>query len=103
MTEIRSFCADIVCDIEIDINSALVCNSRKMKHTVCGASKSHIGSKSVPECLFRHDIKRTDILSVKLHNLHTSHFCKLDSFGIYGGNSSVAFKSHAENFGKAVH
>lgn len=52
MTKVWSFSAYLICNIKIYFNSALVCDSRKVEHTVCRAAKSHIGCKSIVECLF---------------------------------------------------
>ena len=35
MAEIGSLLADIICNVKVNINTAFVCNSRKMKHCVC--------------------------------------------------------------------
>ena len=94
MTKIRSFSTDLISHIKIDLDSALIGDGRQMKHTVSGTAQSHIGSKSVPESFFSHDIQRTDILSYKLHNSHSGFLGKLDSFGINRRNSTVSTESH---------
>ena len=103
VAEVRSLCAYLICDIEIYFNSALVSDSGEVEHTVGGAAQSHINGKSIVKCLFGHDIKWSDVLSVKLHYLHTCVLCKAQSFGINSGDSTVALEAHAQNFGKAVH
>ena len=103
VAEVRCLCADLICDIEIYFNSALVSDSGEVEHTVGGAAQSHINGKCIVECLFGHDIKGSDILSVKLHYLHTCVLCKAQSFRINSRDSTVALETHAQNFGKAVH
>ena len=80
-----------------------MCDCRKMKHTVCRTSKSHIDCKSVQNRIFRHNISRSDIVSHKLHNLHSRMFCKLKSRRIYRGNRSVSTKSHSQCFCQTIH
>ena len=103
MTKVRRLLTDSVRKINLKIHSYLMCDCRKMKHTVCRTSKSHIDCKSVQNRIFRHNISRSDIVSHKLHNLHSRMFCKLKSRRIYRGNRSVSTKSHTKNLCQAVH
>ena len=47
VAEVRSLLTDLICKADVKVHSDLMCNSRKMKHTVCGASKCHIYGKSI--------------------------------------------------------
>ena len=103
MTKVRRLLTDSVRKINLKIHSYLMCDCRKMKHTVCRTSKSHIDCKSVQNRIFRHNISRSDIVSHKLHNLHSRMFCKLKSRRIYRGNRSVSTKSHSQCFCQTIH
>ncbi|OQA26141.1 MAG: hypothetical protein BWY61_00773 [Firmicutes bacterium ADurb.Bin354] len=103
MTEIRSFCRNLICDLHIDLNTCFMCNRRDMKHCICGASKRHINSKRVHESILSQDIPGTDILLKELHNLITGCLRKTDTSGINSGDRAVSAKSHTDSFRKAVH
>ena len=47
VAEVRSLLTDLICKADVKVHSDLMCDSRKMKHTVCGASKCHIYGKSI--------------------------------------------------------
>ena len=103
MAQVRGLCADAVCDINVQCNASLSCDSRKMKHTVCGTSKCHINGQRIDKCLLGHDISWTDVLFNHLHNLHTSVLCKLDTLRINCRDGSVALKTHTKSLSQTVH
>ena len=35
VTEVRSLCADFICHVKVDCDSAFICNSREVEHAVC--------------------------------------------------------------------
>ena len=79
MAKVRCLFADCVGVFEIPLNTALISDSGKMKHTVGTATKSHISSNCVFKCSLSHNVTGTDVLFNKVHNLHTCMFSKLDS------------------------
>ena len=103
MAKVWCLCTDLIGNIHIQFNTGFMCNSRKMKHTVCGTSECHIYSQSIHKCFFCHDISWTNVLFKHLHNLHTCMFCQTETFGIYCRNCTVALKAHTENFCQTVH
>ena len=103
MAEIRSFCAYLVGNVEVDFYSALVRNGREMKHTVGRTADSHVNRESVHKCFAGHDVARADTLLNHIHNRHTRLFGKNYSVGINSGDGAVSGKTHAQSLGKAVH
>ena len=103
VAEVWSLCTDLICKADIKVHSDLMSDSRKVKHTVCGASKCHVYCQGIEDCFFCHDVSWTDVLSVHFHNLHTCMFCKTDTLGIYSRNGSVSFQSHTKNLCETVH
>ena len=47
VAKVRGLLTDFICKADIKVHSDLMCDSRKMKHTVCGASKCHIYCKCI--------------------------------------------------------
>ena len=80
-----------------------MCDCREMQHTVRGTSKSHIHGQCIKYRILCHNIAGSDILSYKLHHLHTCMLRQLQSRRIYGRDRPVAAKSHSERFCQAVH
>ena len=78
-------------------------NRRKMKHTVCRTSKSHIYGQRIHKCFFCHNVSRTNIFLKHFHNLHPRMFCKTKPLGIDSRNGSISLKTHAQNFRQTVH
>ena len=103
VADVRSLCTDFICKADIEIPANLMCDCRKMKHTVCRTAKSHIYSKGIQKCLFRHNISWTDVAAVHFHNLHSCMLCKTDTLRIYSRDCSVSFQAHTKNLSKAVH
>ena len=52
MAEVRSLCTDLVCKADIKVHSDLMSDSRKVKHTVCGASECHVYCQGIEDCFF---------------------------------------------------
>ena len=103
MAEVRCLCADLVCKADIKIHSDFMSDCRKMEHTVGRTSKCHIYCQRIQDGFPCHDVSRTDISAVHLHNLHTCMLCKTDTLGIYCRDSSVSTKSHTKNLCQTVH
>ena len=103
MAQIRSLGTDLISQFHVKLYACLMSDCRKMQHTVGGTSQCHIYSQSVQECLFSHNISRTDISPKHLHNLHTSFLRQLDTLGIYCRNGSITLKSHTKNLCQTVH
>ena len=103
VTEIWCLFTDSICEINLKVHSHFMCDCRKMKHTVCRASKCHINSKCIQNCFFCHNISWADILLKKFHDFHTCMFCKTDSFWIYCRDCPVSAKSHTKYLCQTVH
>ena len=103
MTQIRGFCTDGICHIQVDFDAAFIGDCWDMQHAVGGAAQCHIRSQRIFKCICGHNVTWTDVFPVQIHNRHTCFFCQLDSFGINSRNGTVALESHAEYFGQAVH
>ena len=103
MTKVWSLLADRICKINLEIHTNLMCDCRKVKHAVCRASKCHINCKCIKDCIFCHNISRADILSYKLHHLHTCMLCKLDSCRINSWDCSISFQPHTKSLCQTVH
>ena len=103
MAKVGCFFADCVYLVKVKSNTAFVCDCGKVEHTVGGATKRHIRRDCVFNCRRRHNITRTNILSYKLHYLHTCMLCKLDTGRINSRNRTIPLQAHTKHFGKAVH
>ena len=90
MAQVRGLFADPVCDVEVDLDAALVRDGRQMQHTVRGAAECHIDRKCVHNGVLRHDVTRANILSQHIHDRHACVLCKLDTCGIYRRDGAVA-------------
>ena len=103
VAQIWCLLTDSICKINLKIHSDLMSDCRKMKHTVRRTSQCHIYCQCIQNCIFCHDISRTDILSHQFHHLHTCMLCKLNPCGIYCRNRTISFQSHTKCLSQAVH
>ena len=103
VTQIRSLGRDLVGDLQVQFHTCFSCDSGQMQHGIGRASQCHIHSQGISEGFRSHDVSGTDIFLYQFHDLHAGMLCQTDTLGIYGGNRTVAAKSHTNGFGQTVH
>ena len=103
VAEIRSLLADSICEINLKVHTDLMCDCRKMQHTVGRASQCHIYCQRIQDCILCHNISWANILLPHFHNFHTCMFCKTDSLRIYCRNRTISAKSHSKYLCQTVH
>ena len=103
VAQVRGLFTNSICKINLKIHANFMRNCRKMQHTVGRASKCHIYRQRIQDCIFCHDISRTDIFLQQFHYLHTCFFRKADSLRIYCWNGPITTESHTKGLCQAVH
>ena len=98
MAQIGRFCRQFIGNVQIQANAGLMGNGRQVQHRVCGTAKGHIHSQRIEKRFLCHNVSGFYILFYQFHNLHTRMFCQADTFGIHGGDGSIAPKAHAQGF-----
>ena len=73
-----------------------------MQHRVRRAAECHIDGQRVHERVLGHDVARTDVLPVELHDLIARVLCEAQALRVDGRNRAVAAETHAEHLGQAV-
>ena len=97
VAEVRRLLTDAVCKVNLKIHADLMCDRRKMQHTVRRTSKSHIHRKGIQDRLLGHDVSWQDILLKQLHHLHTRLLRKTDPCRIDCRDGSISAKPHSKN------
>ncbi len=103
MAEVGRLGGDLVGDIGVEVDAALVRDRGQVEHRVGGAAERHIHGQRVAERVLGHDVAGLDILFQQLHDLHARVLRKLDALGIRRGDGAVAAQTHAQDLGEAVH
>ena len=103
MTEVRGLFADRICIGNIKVKSNFVCDCRQMQHRVGRTAKCHIHRQCVDDGFLCHDVSRTDVLAVHIHDSHTCMLGKFDSLRINSRDRTIATKSHTKSLSQTVH
>ena len=103
MAEIRGALGNLVGFREINLDSALVGNSREMEHGIRGAAKRHIQHQGIFKCLAGHDVAGKNIVADQIHDAHAGLLRETDTLRHHGRNRPVPRKRNTEHFRHAVH
>ena len=71
MAQVGGFGGDLVGQIQIQLDAALVGDGGQVEHGVCGAAQGHVHRLGVVEGGGGHDVPGADVFCHQLHDLHT--------------------------------
>ena len=103
MAQVGGFGGDLVGQIQIQLDAALVGDGGQVEHGVGGAAQGHVHCLGVVEGGGGHDVPGADVFRHQLHDLHTGMLGQAQPGRPHGRDGAVAPQAHTDGLGETVH
>ena len=103
VAEVGSLAADLVEDVQVDVEAGLAEDGWQVEHGVGGAAEGHVDGDGVLHALAGHDVERADVVLQEIHDAHAGVLGQADAGCVDGGDGAVAGQGDAYGLGEAVH